>query len=355
MSQTSLQYRTFLLLLVLVTLAFGWLLWPFFGAVFWGAILAIIFFPLQRRLVTAFGGRSNLAALATLGVCVLIVIIPVSVIAGAIVSQGAGLYEQIKAGDIDFRAYLDQAMTALPPTARSLLENFGLVDVSSVQDKLAQMATRGSQFFATQALNIGQNTFQFVISLGVMLYLLFFLLRDGPVLSARVRQALPLTEEHKRHLFRKFIAVVRATVKGNIVVAITQGVLGGLIFWILDIKGALLWSVVMAFLSLLPAVGAGLIWGPVAIYFLLTGAVLQGVILTLYGILVIGLVDNVLRPILVGKDTRMPDYVILISTLGGMALFGINGFVIGPLIAALFMAVWDLFSSIDGPPSADEN
>ena len=355
MNQTSLQYRTFLLLLVLVTLAFGWLLWPFFGAVFWGAILSIIFFPLQKRLVTAFGGRNNLAALATLAVCVLIVIIPVSLIAGTIVSQGAGFYEQIKAGDIDFRGYLDQAMAALPPTARGLLEKFGLVDVNSIQSKLAQVATRGSQFFATQALNIGQNTFQFVISLGVMLYLLFFLLRDGPVLSARVRQALPLTEEHKRHLFRKFIAVVRATVKGNIVVAITQGMLGGLIFWILGIKGALLWSVVMAFLSLLPAVGAGLIWGPVAIYFFLSGHVVEGVILTLYGILVIGLVDNVLRPILVGKDTRMPDYVILISTLGGMALFGINGFVIGPLIAALFMAVWDLFSSMDGPPSADGN
>jgi len=353
MSQTSLQYRTFLLLLVLVTLAFGWLLWPFFGAVFWGAILAIIFFPLQRRLLAAFGGRSNLAALATLAVCVLIVIIPVSLIAGAIASQGAGFYEQIKAGDVDFGRYLEQTMAALPPTLRGLFEKFGLVDVGSVQAKLAQIATRGSQFFATQALNIGQNTFQFVISLGVMLYLLFFLLRDGPILSARVRRALPLTEEHKRHLFRKFIAVVRATVKGNIVVAITQGMLGGLIFWILGIKGALLWSVVMAFLSLLPAVGAGLIWGPVAIYFFLSGNVWQGIILTLYGILVIGLVDNVLRPILVGKDTRMPDYVVLISTLGGMALFGINGFVIGPLIAALFMAVWDLFSSIDGPPPVD--
>ncbi|OVZ57146.1 AI-2E family transporter [Pigmentiphaga sp. NML080357] len=353
MSQTSLQYRTFLFLLVLVTIAFGWLLWPFFGAVFWGAILAIIFYPMQRRLYTLFGGRSNLAALTTLLICVLIVIIPVSLIAGAIISQGAGVYEQIRAGDIDFGAYLEQAVAALPPTVRSLMDKFGLVDVSSIQAKLAEVATRGSQFFATQALNIGQNTFQFVISLGVMLYLLFFLLRDGPSLSGRIRQALPLTEEHKRHLFRKFIAVVRATVKGNIVVAITQGVLGGLIFWILGIKAALLWSVVMAFLSLLPAVGAGLIWGPVAIYFILTGAVWQGIILTLYGILVIGLVDNVLRPILVGKDTRMPDYVVLISTLGGMALFGINGFVIGPLIAALFMAVWDLFSSIDGPPPAD--
>ncbi|MDX3907318.1 MAG: AI-2E family transporter [Pigmentiphaga sp.] len=351
MSQTSLQYRTFLFLMILVTVAFGWLLWPFFGAVFWGAILAIIFFPMQRWLLTVFRGRANLAALTTLLTCVLIVIIPVSLIAGAIIREAAGVYDQIRSGNIDFGLYFERIVAAMPETAQNLLARFGLVDISSFQTKLAEVATRGSQFFATQALSIGQNTFQFVISLGVMLYLLFFLLRDGSRLSGRIRQALPLAEEHKRHLFRKFIEVVRATVKGNIVVAITQGVLGGIIFSILGIHGALLWSVVMAFLSLLPAVGAGLIWGPVAIYFIVTGAVLQGIILTLYGILVIGLVDNVLRPILVGKDTRMPDYVVLISTLGGMALFGINGFVIGPLVAALFIAVWDLFSSIDGPPA----
>jgi predicted PurR-regulated permease PerM len=126
--------------------------------------------------------------------------------------------------------------------------------------------------------------------------------------------------------------------------------LGGLIFWILGIQGPVLWGVLMAFLSLLPAVGAGLIWLPVAIYFIATGGVWQGVILIAYGVFVIGLVDNVLRPILVGKDTKMPDYVVLISTLGGMALFGLTGFVIGPVIAALFIATWDLFA-----PSMDNH
>ena len=151
--------------------------------------------------------------------------------------------------------------------------------------------------------------------------------------------------EHKRHLFAKFTTVVRATVKGNIAVAAMQGALGGAIFSFLDIQGALLWGFVMAFLSLLPAVGAGLIWAPVAIYFLLTGSLWQGITLIAFGVLVIGLVDNVLRPILVGKDTQIPDYVVLISTLGGMVLFGLNGFVIGPVIAAIFIAAWDLFSA----------
>ncbi|PYG96408.1 AI-2E family transporter, partial [Arthrobacter stackebrandtii] len=143
----------------------------------------------------------------------------------------------------------------------------------------------------------------------------------------------------------KFNRVVRATVKGNVLVAITQGALGGFIFWVLDIPSALVWAVLMAFLSLLPAVGAGIVWAPVAAYFLLTGAILPGIILTAFGVLVIGLVDNVLRPILVGKDTRMPDYLILVSTLGGLAVFGLNGFVIGPLIAALFVSSWAIFAA----------
>jgi predicted PurR-regulated permease PerM len=128
------------------------------------------------------------------------------------------------------------------------------------------------------------------------------------------------------------------------VVSIVQGALGGLVFWVLDIPSPVFWGVMMAFLSLLPLVGAGMVWGPVALFFMINGALWQGVGLALFGILVIGLVDNVLRPILVGKDTRMPDYLVLISTLGGLALFGLNGFVIGPLIAALFVASWDLFT-----------
>jgi predicted PurR-regulated permease PerM len=142
-----------------------------------------------------------------------------------------------------------------------------------------------------------------------------------------------------------FTTVIRATVKGNVVMAIVQGALGGLIFWFLGVHASVLWAVVMAFLSLLPAVGSALVWVPVAIYFLVTGATWQGIVLIAYGVLVIGMVDNVLRPILVGKDTKMPDYVVLISTLGGMAIFGLNGFVIGPVIAAMFMAVWEIFAT----------
>lgn len=156
---------------------------------------------------------------------------------------------------------------------------------------------------------------------------------------------------HKQELLQTFGHVIRATVGGNLVVAATQGALGGLALWFFEVRGALLWGVVMAFLSLLPAVGAALVWLPLVIWFLLTGAVWQGLALAAWGVLVIGLVDNLLRPMLVGEATLMPDYVVMITTLGGMVVFGISGFVIGPLIAAMFFAVWHLYL-LTRPPEA---
>jgi predicted PurR-regulated permease PerM len=344
MNYPELQQKTFLFLLIVVSVAFGWILLPFYGAVFWGAVLSILFAPFYRRLLVATGQRRNLAAIVTMVLCLIIVILPLTLIATSLAQEGTLVYQKIRTGELDFGANFQRVISALPSWMVNLLDRFGLTNISALRGLLSGGAVQGSQFVAAQALNIGQNTFEFLVSFGIMLYLLFFLLRDGASLSGRIRQAIPLSVEQKRHLFSKFTTVVRATVKGNIVVAATQGALGGLIFWFLGIQGALLWGFLMAFLSLLPAIGAALIWAPVAIYFLIIGSIWQGVTLIAYGVLVIGLVDNVLRPVLVGKDTQMPDYVVLISTLGGMALFGLNGFVIGPVIAALFIAVWDLFS-----------
>ena len=345
------ENRVFLILLTLVTIAFGAILWQFHGAVFWGLVLAILFAPLHRKLLRRMPKSPNLAALATLSLCLVIVILPMALITVNLVQEATGIYDRLKSGQLNFGQYLQQIIAALPAWADGLLDRFNLTTLGDVQEKLSSFAVQASQFVATKALNIGQNTLEFVVGFGVMLYLLFFLLRDGAALATRIGHAIPLDAEHKHQLAGKFTTVIRATVKGNIVVAASQGALGGLIFWILGIQGPVLWGVAMAFLSLLPAVGAGLVWGPVALYFLATGAVWQGVVLTLYGIGVIGLVDNVLRPILVGKDTKMPDYVVLISTLGGMAMFGLTGFVIGPAIAALFIASWDLFA----PPHPPAN
>jgi predicted PurR-regulated permease PerM len=269
----------------------------------------------------------------------------VIIISMLMVQEGAALYKNVESGQLDIPKYLAEFKSLLPTSLQHWLDRLGMGDFKGLQDKISKAAMQGSQYLATQAFSFGQGTFDFVVSFFIMLYLLFFFLRDGQDLTRRIRMAIPLAEPQKRRLQLKFTRVVRATVKGNVVVALTQGALGGLIFWVLDIPSALLWAVAMAFLSLLPAVGAGIVWAPVAAYFLLSGMIWQGVVLGLFGVFVIGLVDNVLRPILVGKDTRMPDYLILISTLGGMAVFGLNGFVIGPMIAALFMSTWGLFTS----------
>jgi predicted PurR-regulated permease PerM len=345
MNHPELQQKTFLILLVLVSLAFGWILMPFYGAVFWAAVLAILFAPLYRWLLVRTRQRRNTAALLTLTLCLVLVILPLTLITMSLIQDGAEVYARIRSGQVDFSGYLEQVIKTLPLWLVRLLDRFDLLDLNSLQMRFSSSIMQGSQYIATRAINIGQNTFDFAIGFGMMLYLLFFLLRDGAALAFRIRDAIPLSPAYKRYLFDKFTTVIRATVKGNIAVAATQGALGGLIFWFLGIQGALVWAVLMGFLSLLPAVGAAIVWLPVAVYFLVTGAVWQGITLIVFGVGVIGLVDNVLRPVLVGKDTKMPDYVVLISTLGGMALFGLNGFVIGPMVAALFIAAWDLFTA----------
>lgn len=337
--------KGFLALLIATSLAFALILWPFYGAVLWAIVLAIIFAPLYRRLLNSLRQKRTLAALATVAIIVLIVLLPLALIVASLVKEASGVYTRISSGELNFGRYFGQLLDALPAWATHLLDRLGLTNLGSVQGRLSTGLATGSQFIVKQAVNVGQNTFDFLVSLFLMLYLLFFLLRDGDRLSQHLKDAIPLRTEQRRALFNKATAVIRATVKGSIVVAFVQGALGGVIFWILGIHAPLLWAAVMAILSLLPAVGAALVWLPVALYLLITGAVWRGMVLIAYGILVISLVDNFLRPILVGKDTKLPDYVVLFSTLGGIAVFGVNGFVVGPVIAALFIAAWDIFSA----------
>jgi len=347
MNQLSLQQKFFLLLLALISIGFVWIMFPYSGAIFWGVVLAILFEPLYRWLLDKTKHKPTPAALLALLSIVVMVLIPVALITASLVQQAAGVVNMVNSGHIDFGAYFRQVMGVLPDWLISLLERFDLTSLSTLQQKLTDAASEISQTAAKQVIYVGRNTFDFLVGLTVMLYLLFFLLRDGKGLAARIRQAMPLSRKYKQRLFNNFTAVVRATVKGNVLVAIVQGALGGLAFWVLGIQAPLLWAVVMAFLSLLPAVGAAIVWAPVAVYLLVSGSIWQGVALIVWGVVAIGLVDNVLRPILVGKDIKMPDWLVLISTLGGMELFGLNGFVIGPMIAALFIACWDLFASAE--------
>ena len=339
----TLEYKSFLVLIGLVSLAFAWVLWPLFGAVFWAAVIAIVFDPLNQRLLITLKNRRSFAALATVLIILVIVIVPLLIVAAALAKETSSLYGQIQSGELNLGHFFQPVFDALPRWASNPLGRFGLTNLGAVWEKIALAMTNGIQFMATHALSIGQSTFSFFISLGVMLYLLFFLLRDGKVLGERVKDVIPLRVEQREALVDKFTVVTRATVKGDILVAVLQGALGGLAFWLLGVHASLLWAVLMAFLSLLPVIGSAVVWLPVALYFMATGSLWQGIFLIAYGLIVIGLVDNILRPLLVGHATKMPDYVVLISTIGGIETFGLHGFIIGPVIAAMFLAVWDIF------------
>jgi predicted PurR-regulated permease PerM len=341
----NLEEKSFLILLAAISITFAWLLWPFSGTILWGTVLAIIFAPLHRRLLRWMPRHRNSAALATLAIVVLMVVLPLILVGGLVTRETVALYGRIESGELDLGRLIRRAPDVLPNWAAGLLDRFGLTDLQSVQARFAAALSRAAQFIAGQALAIGQNTLDLVVSFFITIYLLFFLLRDGDIVFGRVRDAIPLHPEQRRALFLRFATVIRATVKGNILVAAVQGALGGIMFWFLGIQAALLWAVVMALLSLLPAVGAALVWVPVTLYLLATGAVWQGVVLLVYGVMVISLADNLLRPLLVGKETRMPDWLVLLSTLGGITLLGINGLVIGPVVAAMFIAAWDLFTA----------
>jgi predicted PurR-regulated permease PerM len=339
----SIQRTSFYILLAVVTIAFFWLLLPYYSAVLWAVILAIIFFPVHRRVEHALKGRSGIASLLTVLLCIFLVILPSMIILGSLIRESSNLYQRINNNEIDFSAYATRIEEALPAFANDWLRSIRLDGFTDLRESVSAAFMQAGQSIAGTVLSLGQNTLQFFIGFGIMLYLMYFLFRDGAGLARTIQQAIPLSDDYTRQFVDKFAAVVRATVKGNVIIAIIQGTIGGIAFLSLGIEAPLLWGVVMTFLSMLPAVGAALVWGPAAIWLFLTGAWLKGLTMVLIGVLVIGLIDNLLRPLLVGKSTRLPDYIVLVSTVGGISLFGINGFVIGPLIAALFMSAWSLF------------
>ena len=336
-----LQYSFFIGLVVLVTLAFLGLLSDFAQPIFWAATFGVVFHPLQTYLERLLHGRTSLAAMLTVIIVFFTVIIPALLIASVVVREAADFYARVQSGEINPQALLTWLQSLLPQMG-DFVERIGF-DIDGIGKNLTAAAVAGSRFVGSMALTAGQNAARFLVMFFLMLYLLFFFMRDGKQLLELILHALPLGDDRERELFRKFGEVSRATIKGTLLVGLIQGFLGGMMFAILGIQGAVFWGVVMAVLSLLPVVGTGLVWGPVALILIASGAWQKGIVLIVFGVLVIGLVDNLLRPILVGRDTKMPDYLVLLSTLGGLTVFGVSGFVIGPVIAALFLSVWTMF------------
>ena len=315
---------------------------PFFAPILWACIIAVLFHPLQLKLEQFWGVRPNLTALVTLLACIVLVVIPVLLLLTSFLQQGLDIYQRIDSGEIRPGQYLDQIRSAFPAVQQTL-ERFN-INTDQLRQNATDAAVAGSRLIAQNALAVGQSTFGFVLKLALMLYVAYFLLRDGRRLVEELVHALPLGDERERMLFRKFSEVTRATVKGNLLVAMVQGALGGIIFWILGLPAALLWGVVMTILSLIPAVGAGLV--------LAAGSALSVRHRPMGGRLD---TDRLRRDChWPGRQhpapySGRPRYQIagldgFAVNPRGLALFGINGFVVGPLIAVLFIAFWQIFS-----------
>ena len=340
MTAEATQRAFFSILLLIVTLAFFWVIGGFIQPIFWATVLGIVFFPAYNAIKGRLGGRETVASGVTLIVVLLVAIIPVMWIVSVVASQAAGLYVNIRSGEIDVGAVFDWFNAKLPVVV-SWLESMG-IDAEKLPAVASSFGLRVSQFLANTLVGFGQNIVRFSLMFTLMLYILFFVFRDGQRILDAAILAVPLDEDKKQELLMRFAEVSRATIKGTAIIGVVQGGIGGIAFAALGIPSAALWGVLMVLMSVVPAVGPALVWMPATLYFFAVGQYVQGAILLIVGGVFISLADNVLRPILVGRDTRMPDYLVLVSTLGGLLLFGLAGVVIGPMIAALFISVWGM-------------
>jgi predicted PurR-regulated permease PerM len=340
------QSGIIMLMLGAVSVAFVWILWPFFGPILWGVVLSVIFNPVYQALLARMPRWRNVASSATVLLITIVVVVPLTIIAAALVQEASGLVNRLQSREFDVQRSLLALRASLPGPVEHFLTHFETTSVTGVREWLSTALIQAGQYVASHVVSIGQVTVTFLINVVVMMYLMFYLLRDGSTLLAYVQRTIPLPPQQQQVLLNTFTATVRGTLKGVILVAAVQGVLGGLIFWVLGLVTPALWGAVMAVLSVLPPFGTALVWAPAGIYLLLTGSMLKGVVLLLFGTLVVGNCDNILRPILVGGDVKMPVYIVLFSSLGGIAIFGVNGLVIGPLMAALFLAAWDMYFQV---------
>lgn len=340
--QKSDERNGFLLFLTLITLALLYITWPFASALLWAVLAAIMFQPLYRWMLIRLGGP-NRAAIVTLLVIFLAVILPAIAIGDIIIKQSMQIFEAVKAGRFDPASTFEQIQGRLPRRLQQIMEGSGYGNFAVIQERITAVVRDSMTVIASRALQIGGNAFTSLLVFAVGLYVTYFLLRDGARIGAMVKETLPLCARSADHLASSFVKAVRATIKGSVVVGLVQGLLGTITFWIVGFPSAVLLGVLMAIVSLLPAVGPALVWIPIAGYLLLTGAIWQGIVVIVSGALIIGSADNLLRPILVGRDTGIPDWLVLVTTLGGIAAFGLGGVVVGPVVGGLFLAGWSIY------------
>ena len=328
------------LVLVAISAGFLYILQPFLQSIFVAALFAALFTPLYRGILGRVGGRQALASLLTLLVVLFFVFVPFVLIFGAVAAQAVEVAESV-------RPWV-QTQLAQPGTLSSVLER--LPFWSYIEPYREQALTRFGAFvtgLSGVALDVVQSatlgTLSALLSGLIVLYTMFFFLMDGDRLLYYVLYYLPLDDEDETKLLARFMSVTRATLKGTAVIGILQGGLAGLALYFGGVPSALFWAVVMMFLSVVPGIGTALIWLPAVAWLMFSGEIVAGLVVLAFNAVVVGTIDNLLRPRLVGNDTQLHDLLIFFSTLGGLLVFGFMGFVIGPIIAALFVTVWELY------------
>lgn len=329
----------FLGLLAAVTFIFAIILRPFAYAIFWAAVIAALFYPLFER-INNFFKHPNLSTTVTLVAVAVIIILPLSIIALLITREAFSLYGSISGSGAQVNASITSIIDAIkhnPLTAQLS------IDEKWWTQKFAEGGQTVASYIFQVLTDVTQNSLKFGVMFVIMMYTLFFFIRDGKKILRKLMYILPLGDRYEIMLYNKFTEAAGAIIKGALILGGIQATLGGVTFWIAGIDGALIWSVVMLLASLIPGVGCALVWLPAGILMLITGHVWQGLFILSIGSLVISTIDNLLRPLIVGKDLNMPPLLVLFSTLGGITVFGFSGFMIGPIIAALFMAFWAMY------------
>jgi predicted PurR-regulated permease PerM len=318
------------------------IMWPFAQPLLWAALAAIMFQPLYRWMLRKFGGRRNAAASASLLVIFFAVLVPALWLGTLVVQEALNLVSTLQQQPLDLTITFDRVYSMLPQMAQEAIDRSGWADMANVQKKLEGVLAQSAGMIASQAVSIGSGALGFLLSFSVGLYVMFFLLRDGERIGRTVLRTIPVERSISERLAERFLGIVRATIKGSGVVGVVQGVMGGITFLIVGLESALFFGVLMTIFALVPVIGAGAVYIPVGLWLLVAGEVWQGVFVLVVGFFVISSADNVLRPILVGRDTGIPDWIILVTTLGGISFLGFSGIVLGPLVAGLFLASWSI-------------
>ncbi len=334
--QKNTPYILFMALVLFVTVSFFLLIKDFLLACFWAIILGVVFDPTYQRVRQYYKNSEKIPLFLTMLLIILVFVIPLLAMVLMITDESTDYYNKIQSGEINPQLYFQETLALLPGFPH--IRGISVEQVSSSIGKAFEQAVR---YVAQQVPALTQNLLNLIVQVALTFYILFFLLRDGHYLLRKLISLIPIGDRIEIELFERFASVARATIKGGLIVAVIQGCIGGLLFWSVGIPAAFLWGMVMIVLSLLP-IGSALVWAPAAAILFLQGHTLKAVVVLAVGILAIGLIDNLLRPRLIGKDSKMSDYLVMVSTLGGLAWFSLTGFVLGPIIAALFVTCWEI-------------